>query len=74
MLPDVHYNDALLTLLFASGLSFMIWSIKQFARLTAQIFKLEKRLTKKIDKSNKEGARLVMKQFDQLMNGKDHHQ
>lgn len=66
-MPDIHYTDAMITIMVGGGFAFAIWSSTQLNRLQIKIMKLEKRLTKKIAKANAQGALLVQGYFDKLI-------
>lgn len=74
LLPEIHYNDALLTALFSGGIGFMWWSIKKFSKIELKLAKMEaaaqegrRTLIKKFEKANRKGARLVAEKFEQLL-------
>lgn len=70
-MPEIDYNSALLTVIFCGAFGFALWSVRQFTKLQLAILKLEKRMTKKIARSNAEGAKLVRDYFDRLMHNKE---
>lgn len=65
-MPDIHYNDAILTVLFGGGFAFMLWSIRKFDNVSEEIIKSERRMMKKISKANKRGAKIVQTHMDTL--------
>jgi hypothetical protein len=58
-MPDIHYTDALLTVLFGGGIGFMLWSVKQFNRIEMQIIRTEKKMRKALIKANMKGAKSI---------------
>lgn len=65
-MPDIHYTDAMISVLVGGGFGFVIWCNFQMRRIDRKMMKLEKRLTKKIAKANATGALMVQKYFDKL--------
>lgn len=76
-MPEIHYSDALLTVIFGGMIGFGVWMTQHLSRLQLmllkhsaesekKISKLEKRLLKKIAQSNAAGAKIVRDYFDQL--------
>lgn len=78
---DIHYTDAILTVLFGAGVAFMLWSVREFMRLNVALVKhqkaadkrmakFEKQIRKQIVVANAEGAKIVANYFDALHKGK----
>lgn len=67
VMPEIHYTDAMISVMVAGGIAFAIWANFQIQKVTRKVMKLEKRLIKKIAKSNAEGAKLVREYFDKIM-------
>lgn len=65
-LTGVHYNDALLSVIFAGGFMFMGYSIHRFTKIDHLIAKLEMKMLKRINKANEKGARKVNEKFEEL--------
>lgn len=66
-MPDIHYTDAMISVMVAGGFAFAIWVNFQLQKLSHKMMKLEKRLIKKIAKANAAGALLVREYFDKIM-------
>lgn len=65
-MPDIHYTDALLTVIFAGGIAFMLWSVQQFNKLERRMMKHEKKMRKFFIKANQEGAETVSKAMREI--------
>lgn len=65
-MPDIHYTDALLTVIFAGGIAFMLWSVQQFNKLERRMMKHEKKMRKFFVKANQEGAETVAKAMREI--------
>ena len=44
-MPEIHYTDAILTILFAAGMSFMIWSSRMLWKHDNRLVKMSGTLT-----------------------------
>ena len=71
-LSGVHYNDALLSVIFAGGFMFMGYSIHRFTKIDHLIAKLEMKMLKRINKSNEKGARKVNEKFEEVIKMLNH--
>lgn len=55
---EIHYTDAILTVLFASGVAFMLWSVREFMKINLALARSELQRVKDAKKSTKRIARL----------------
>ena len=70
MLPDlsgIHYNDALLSAIFAISFFFAGYTLHRFTKIDKAISKLDKKMMKRINKANKKGAKDVQEKFEVVM-------
>lgn len=70
-MPDIHYTDAILTLLFAGQLYFGRWVVMRFMAIDRRMVKSERRMKKYFKKANLQGAQIVAEALRtvRLMNG-----
>jgi len=59
MLPDIHYTDAILTVLFSAQVGFGIWVVNRFAKLEKAMMRHDRKLRKSFRKANLKGAEIV---------------
>lgn len=55
---EIHYTDAILTVLFAAGVGFMLWSVREFMKINLALARSELQRVKDARKSVKRIAKL----------------